>query len=75
MSDNDIYDLDKYPQDIRPIIEILLEYEEELSDGYDYYLPPYWDNGRELVCVGKKTYLELIAREIMEVAKRLLCGD
>jgi len=34
---NNIHYLGNYPEDMRPIIRILLNYEESLSDGYGFY--------------------------------------
>ena len=49
-------DPDSYPEEIRPIIRILLTHEEALSDGYGYY------------CEVHET-LERIARKILTAVK------
>lgn len=57
-----LYNLNNYPQDIRPIIEVLLRHEDRLSDGFIYYLPSY--SNEEDDC-GQCKILQSIAREIL----------
>ena len=63
-----LYDLNNYPEDIRPIIEILLRHEDRLSDGFVYYLPSYDIENDDNA--GQCKILEAIAREI----KKVICG-
>lgn len=56
-----LYDLNNYPQDIRPIVEVLLRHENRLSYGFIYYLPAYTADDE----CGQRGILEAIAREIL----------
>ena len=52
------YDLNTYPKDVRPIVKIMLAYEESLSDGYGYY------SGS-----GTQETLTAMAREVLAAIK------
>lgn len=61
--------LDKYPRHLRGIVQVLLENEDFLSDGYGYYLPAEECVDKRWLYIedGQTRRMTMIAQEIYEI--------